>query len=122
MTLLKFGFLVLAVVPLVVGVRFALVKVVVTNDKVVVHGPFRTVTVERKAVVDLTSPDYDATQFVPKLRTRDGKSVKLFALSRLKNRLWGDAKHMRRSLHELAACLEVPLIEDESAARSMHWG
>lgn len=122
MLVVRFVSAALAAASIWVGYRIATARVRVSSDIVTVRNVFSERKVSRASVVGVVSPDETPTQWLPMLQLRDGSKVKMFALARFKNRLWGPDRGSMELLEHLAASLEVPLQRPKNGGRAFGWG
>jgi hypothetical protein len=115
-------FLLVTVLVLVLALRAFSVAVKVAGGQVVVRNVLRTHRLGCDEIDVLVMPDDAPIASSPYFRTRDGRLVKLFALSRMKNRMWGDDSATRHLAHELARELGVDVEEDVEAAKIRRFG
>ena len=84
--------------------------------------PCGKTAVGRDLVIKVVAPNSSAAAMAAKLCLSDGRSVSMFAVSRMKNRAWGDDKGTLRGMAELVELLEVPVVNLDGPGSRAKWG
>ncbi len=108
--------------PLWVLWRILTSRVEVSADRVRVVNVFSTTDVGRDLVTKVVAPNSSGAAMAAKLCLLDGRSVSMFAVSRMKNRAWGDDKGTLRGMAELAELLDVPVVNLDGPGSRAKWG
>lgn len=108
---------------LLVGAGRALAMcVVVSNSRVTVKNVTRTIHMSQDDIASVVMPDDNPMASRSLIRTKSGAEVRLSAISRIKNRAWGDERASRERSRDLASALGVEFIEDRAAATTHRFG
>ena len=101
--------------------RIVTAQIQVTSDEIVVRNVVGTKVLPRGSVRMVVSANETPAQWLPYLRLDDGSRVKMFALARFKNRLWGLDRGSEELLMRLADELGVPL-KASGNGPTFRWG
>lgn len=105
-----------------IGYRITTASVVLLPDRIVVRNVFRSRTVPRRRVLCVVAPDERPAQWLPYLVAEDGERIKMFAIARLKNRMWGSDQGAQAGVEGMAKELDVPLERPREGERPFRWG